>query len=192
MKPMNDVTQVLIAAGQGKSDAVNQLWSIVYDELRRIAHRQLLGERNRRMLCTTALVHEAYLRLVDQQEIEWQNRAHFFGIAARVMRRIIVDNARKHRALKRGGGQLKESFDEARFVPDERVQEVLDLDEALDQLGMINDRWSRVVECKYFGGLKEEEIAEILEVSVRTIERDWVKARAWLYQWMHASPMVEA
>lgn len=190
-KRTSEVTQVLIAAGHGESDAINQLWSIVYDELRAIAHRQLHSERNRRMLCTTALVHEAYLRLVDQQEIEWQNRGHFFGIASRVMRRIIVDNARKQRAQKRGGGQDKESFDEARFVPEERVQEVLDLDEALEQLNLINDRWSQVVECKYFGGLKEEEIAEILEVSVRTVERDWVKARAWLYQWMHA-PMVTA
>lgn len=164
---------------------MNQLWSIVYDELRKIAHHQLLAESNRRMLSTTALVHEAYLRLVDDKSIEWKNRAHFFGIASRVMRRVIVDNARKHCAQKRGGGQRPESFDEARFVPENRIQEVLDLDEALTALDKIHQRWSKVVECKYFGGLKEAEIAEILNVSVRTVERDWVKARAWLYHHMH-------
>ena len=143
------------------------------------------------VLSTTALVHEAYLRLVDEQSIEWQNRAHFFGIASRVMRRVIVDNARKQCAQKRGGGQQAESFDEARFVPENRIQEVLDLDEALNALERINARWSKVVECKYFGGLKEAEIADILEVSIRTVERDWVKARAWLYHHMH-KPMAAA
>ena len=185
MKNPSSVTEVLIAAGKGEDEAVNQLWSIVYDELRRIAHHQLLSERNKRMLSTTALVHEAYLRLVDDQEIEWQSRAHFFGIASRVMRRVIVDNARKQCAQKRGGGIPAESFDEARFVPEDRIQEVLDLDEALNALESINERWSKVVECKYFGGLKEREIAEILDVSVRTVERDWVKARAWLYHHMY-------
>ncbi len=181
----SSVTEVLIAAGKGEDKAVNQLWSIVYDELRKIAHHQLRSERNKRMLSTTALVHEAYLRLVDDQDIEWQNRAHFFGIASRVMRRVIVDNARKHCAQKRGGGLHPESFDEARFVPEDKIQEVLDLDEALSTLEMINERWSKVVEFKYFGGLKEDEIAEILGVSVRTVERDWVKARAWLYHHMY-------
>ena len=184
MPQENNVTQVLIAAGNGEAEAAERLWAIVYDELRRIAHFQLLGERNRRMLSTTALVHEAYLRLVDETQIRWQNRAHFFGIASRVMRRVIVDNARKFTAQKRGGGAIPESFDEARFVPEDRIQEVLDLDEALDQLSKINERWGSVVECKYFGGLKEEEIAEFLGVSVRTVERDWVKARAWLYHYM--------
>lgn len=185
MKNPSSVTEVLIAAGRGEDEAVNRLWTIVYDELRRIAHHQLLSERNKRMLSTTALVHEAYLRLVDDKAVEWKSRAHFFGIASRVMRRVIVDNARKHCAQKRGGGVPEESFDEARFVPENRIQEVLDLDEALTSLEAINERWSKVVECKYFGGLKEEEIAGILEVSVRTVERDWVKARAWLYHHMH-------
>ncbi len=185
MKTTSKVTEVLIAARKGEDDAVNQLWSIVYQKLRQIAHHQLLGESNRRMLSTTALVHEAYLRLVDERDIEWKNRAHFFGIASRVMRRVIVDNARKHCAQKRGGGQLEESFDEARFVPEHRIQEVLDLDEALHALDKIHSRWSKVVECKYFGGLKEAEIAEVLGISVRTVERDWVKARAWLYHHMH-------
>ena len=190
MNQKNEVTRFLVAAGNGEAEAANQLWSVVYDELRRIAHHHLLGERNRKMLSTTALVHEAYLRLVDDTHIEWQNRAHFFGIASRVMRRVIVDNARKHNAKKRGGGVAPESFDEARFVPEHRIQEVLDLDEALDQLCKINERWGRVVECKYFGGLKESEIADFLEVSVRTVERDWVKARAWLYH--HMQPTAAA
>lgn len=185
MKNTSNVTEVLIAARKGEDDAQNQLWAIVYDELRKIAHLQLRGESNRRMLSTTALVHEAYLRLVDEQSIEWKNRSHFFGIASRVMRRVIVDNARKQCAQKRGGGQLAESFDEARFVPENRIQEVLDLDEALNALEHINARWGKVVECKYFGGLKEAEIADILDVSIRTVERDWVKARAWLYHHMH-------
>ncbi len=191
MKNTSNVTEVLIAARKGEDDAQNQLWAIVYDELRKIAHLQLRSESNRRMLSTTALVHEAYLRLVDEQSIEWKNRAHFFGIASRVMRRVIVDNARKQCAQKRGGGQLAESFDEARFVPENRLQEVLDLDESLNALEHINARWSKVVECKYFGGLKEAEIADILDVSIRTVERDWVKARAWLYHHMH-KPMAEA
>ena len=191
MKNTSNVTEVLIAARKGEGEAVNQLWSIVYDELRKIAHHQLLSESNKRMLSTTALVHEAYLRLVDDQGIEWQNRAHFFGIASRVMRRVIVDNARKHCAQKRGGGQIAESFDEARFVPENRIQEVLDLDEALTSLEQIHDRWSKVVEFKYFGGMKEAEIAEFLKVSVRTVERDWVKARAWLFHHLH-QPVAEA
>ncbi|MFK7846278.1 MAG: sigma-70 family RNA polymerase sigma factor [Rhodothermales bacterium] len=191
MKNTSNVTQVLIAARKGEEEAKNQLWSIVYDELRKIAHHQLVSESNKRMLSTTALVHEAYLRLVDEQGIEWQSRAHFFGIASRVMRRVIVDNARKHCAQKRGGGLPPESFDEARFVPEDRLQEVIDLDDALNALDKIHTRWSKVVECKYFGGLKEDEIAEILEVSVRTIERDWAKARAWLYHYMN-KPTAEA
>lgn len=184
MKKEQDVTQVLIAASQGNSRASEQLWSIVYNELRRIAHRQLMGERDRRLLSTTGLVHEAYLRLVDDIQISWQDRSHFFGIASRVMRRVIVDNARRHCAQKRGGGLMDESFDEERFLPDDRMQEVLDLDDALSRLTELNARWSQVVECRYFGGLTEEETAEALGVSVRTVERDWVKARAWLYNHM--------
>lgn len=185
MKSKQDVTEVLYAARRGEEDAENQLWSIVYDELRKIAHRQLVSEKNKRMLSTTALVHEAYLRLIDEKNIEWEGRAHFFAIASRVMRRVIVDNVRKHFAQKRGGGQIVESFNEAQFVPEDRMQEVLDLDEALRMLERVHKRWCRVVECKYFGGLKEAEIAEMLEVSTRTVERDWVKAKGWLYNHMY-------
>ena len=185
MKP-TDVTLILKAAGRGESGASDKLWSAVYEELHRIARRQLAGEYQRRHLSTTALVHEAYLRLVDDEQMEWENRSHFYGIAARVMRRVIVDNARKYKAIKRGGGQAAEEFDESRFVAEDRVQEVLDIDEALSQLCKIHARWCKVVECKYFGGLKEDEIAELLDVSVRTVERDWAKARTWLYHYMHA------
>ena len=186
MTPLTEVTLILQAAGRGEVGASDKLWKMVYNEMHRIAHRQLAGEYNKRHLSTTALVHEAYLRLVDDNHIEWESRAHFFGIAARIMRRVLVDNARKYRALKRGGGNPDESFDEARFVPEDRVQEVIDIDDALNQLCRIHERWSRVVECKYFGGLKEDEIASILGVSVRTVERDWVKAKAWLYNHMRA------
>ena len=186
MNDPTEVTLVLRAAGRGEAGASDKLWSIVYDELHQIARRQLAGEYNRRHLSTTALVHEAYLRLVDDKKIDWENRNHFYGIAARVMRRVLVDNARKYRALKRGGGVRDESFDEARIMQEDKVQEVLDIDDALTQLCKIHDRWCRVVECKYFGGLKENEIAELLNVSVRTVERDWVKARAWLYNYLNA------
>lgn len=186
MAALTNVTLILQAYGRGEAGASERLWKMVYEELHRIAQRQLAGEYNRRHLSTTALVHEAYLRLVDGDKIAWESRAHFFGIAARVMRRVLVDNARKYRALKRGGGSQDESFDESRFVPENRVQEVIDVDDALTQLCRIHDRWSRVVECKYFGGLKEDEIAKVLGVSVRTVERDWAKAKAWLYNYMHA------
>ena len=186
MTALTDVTLILQAYGRGESGASEKLWKMVYEELHRIAQRQLAGEYNRRHLSTTALVHEAYLRLVDDDKIEWESRAHFFGIAARVMRRVLVDNARRYRAIKRGGGNPDESFDESRFVPENRIQEVIDVDEALTQLCRIHERWSQVVECKYFGGLKEEEIARVLGVSVRTVERDWVKAKAWLYNYMYA------
>ena len=186
MSALNEVTLILQAYGKGEAGASEKLWKMVYEELHRIAQRQLAGEYNRRHLSTTALVHEAYIRLVDGNiNIEWESRSHFFGIAARVMRRVLVDNARRCKALKRGGGSQDESFDESRFVPENRVQEVIDVDEALSQLCRIHERWSRVVECKYFGGLKEDEIAQILGISVRTVERDWAKAKAWLYNYMH-------
>lgn len=184
MATRSDVTQVLREASGGSQEAANRLFPLVYDELSRLAASVLKPERSGHTLQATALVHEAYLRLVDDIQISWQDRSHFFGIASRVMRRVIVDNARRHCAQKRGGGLMDESFDEERFLPDDRMQEVLDLDEALSRLTELNARWSQVVECRYFGGLTEEETAEALGVSVRTVERDWVKARAWLYNHM--------
>ncbi len=185
MNTSDDVTLVLKAACEGDRDAEERLWNLVYDELRHMAHRQLAREYNRRHLSTTALVHEAYLRLFNDAPVAWESRAHFFGIASRVMRRVIVDTARRYQAQKRGGGRQELAFDESHFVPEDRMQEVIEVDEALEKLTEVHARWGRVVECKYFAGLKEDEIADILDVSVRTVERDWSKARTWLYHYLH-------
>lgn len=183
-----EFTQLLRAASAGDDDAKKRLWTLMYDELRRVAHDQLLAERRGHTLSTTGLVHEAYLRLVDQEQIEVKDRAHFRGVAARVMREILIDYARKRKAQKRGGGQPHLRFDEALHQPDEQAEDLLALDEALSRLERLNERLSKVVECRYFGGFTEEETAEVLNVSVRTVERDWVKARGWLYQHLYGSP----
>jgi RNA polymerase sigma factor (TIGR02999 family) len=160
---------------------MDRLFPLVYWELRRIAHGQLQREHPGHTLGTTGLVHETYLKLVDQTRADWQDRAHFFAVAARAMRRILVDYARRHRALRRGGGWRSVTLtDEATAV--ERGEELIALDEALDRLATLNPRLSQVVECRYFGGLSEEETAKALGVTTRTAQRDWVKARAWLYQ----------
>lgn len=153
-------------------------WS--YEELRRIAHRQLHLERPGHTLGTTGLVHETYVRLVDQTRVEWRDRAQFFGAAAWAMRRILVDYARLHRAARRGGGVQRVSLtDDAPAA--ERGEMILALDEAMERLAALDRRLCRVVECRYFGGLSEEETAEVLGVTRRTVQRDWVKARGWLY-----------
>jgi RNA polymerase sigma factor (TIGR02999 family) len=158
---------------------------LVYDELRRIAHRQLASERSGHTLSTTALVHEAYLRLVDQKRVQWSDRAHFFAIATRAMRRILVDYARRHRALRRGRGQRPVSLEDSAVgsvAAADRAEELIALDEALDRLATLDERLCRVVECRFFGGLTEVETATVLGVTARTVARDWVKARGWLYQ----------
>ena len=161
---------------------MDRLFPLVYAELRRIAHRQLQGERPGHTLGTTGLVHETYLKLVDQTRVQWRDRAHFFALASRAMRQILVDYARRYRAQRRGGGTRRVSLNEA-IVPDERQAELmLAVHEALERLSAMNERLSRVVECRYFGGLSEEETAVALGVSARTVERDWVKAKGWLYQ----------
>jgi RNA polymerase sigma factor (TIGR02999 family) len=164
----------------------------MYDELRRIAHGQLLQERPGHTLSTTALVHEAYLRLVDQDEIRLTDRTHFQAVAARTMRQILVDYARKHKAEKRGGGRPDVPFDEAVHRTDERADALLALDEALGRLERLSERLSKVVECRYFGGLTMGETAAVLGLSVRTVERDWIKARGWLYQQMYGASGREA
>lgn len=184
----HDVTQALIAASDGDSDAANRLWMLAYDELRRIASRQLQGERRDHTLSATALVHEAYFRLVDQTRVSWQGRAHFYGVASQAMRRILVSYARSRMAQKRGGGQHKVTLDAEIHVGDDRVEELIALDDALEKLAQLNERLSKVVECRYFGGLTNEETAEVLDVSVRTIERDWVKAKGWLYSQLYGNP----
>lgn len=177
-----DVTALLIAWSNGDERARDQLLPLVYDELREIAHRYLSRERRDHTLQTTALVHEAYLRLIDRRAVQWQNRAHFFGVAAQLMRRILIDYARSHQTAKRGQGAVKLSLDDAVNVADERAGVLLAVDEALDRLAQFDQTKSRVVELKFFGGLTVEETAEALGLSVPTIVRQWRLAKAWLYQ----------
>ncbi len=188
MRPSKrEITRLLRAAGAGDDDAKKRLWTLMYDELRQIAHGQLLAERVDHTLSTTGLVHEAYLRLIDQEQIQVKDRVHFQMVAARVMREILIDYARKRKAQKRGGGRPDLLFDEAIHQANEQADDLLTLDEALSQLEQLNERLSKVVECRYFGGFTREETAEVMGVSVRTVERDWVKARGWLYQHMYGS-----
>ena len=157
---------------------------MVYEELRRLAHRYMSRERPGHSLQTTALVHEAYLRLIDQKHVQWQNRAHFFAIAAEMMRRILITHAQSHAYAKRGGGTVNVSLDEAAILSRERASELIALDEALTNLTAIDGRRSRVVELRFFGGLSNEEIAEVLKISPNTVTRDWNVAKAWLYREM--------
>jgi RNA polymerase sigma factor (TIGR02999 family) len=177
----HDVTDILLDLPGGRQ-AVDRLLPLVYEELRRIGHRLLQGENAGHTLTTTALVHEGYLRLVDQRRVTWVDRAHFLAVAATSMRRILVDSARRRTASKRGAGGRPLRLNEAIALADERAQEMLDLDEALTRLATLNERLARVVECRFFGGLTTEETAAALDVTPRTIERDWAKAKSWLYQ----------
>jgi RNA polymerase sigma factor (TIGR02999 family) len=154
----------------------------VYDELRKLASRYLRRERSDHTLQTTALVHEAYLKLVDQKGADWQNRVQFFAVAAQLMRRILVDYARSHRASKRGGSLYKVSLDEALVPAEEKDAELLALDEALERLAAIDPQQSRVVELRVFAGLTQEEIAQAMDISPRTVRREWSMAKAWLHQ----------
>jgi RNA polymerase sigma factor (TIGR02999 family) len=175
-----EVTQLLVAWSNGDRAALEQLTPLIYSELHQMAHRQLGRERRGHTLQTTALVHEAYLRLIDQKEVRWQNRAHFFAIAARMMRRILVDYARARHVAKRGGGAQQVSLEEALEVSDERAADVIALDEALLALAELDSRKSRIIELRFFGGLSIEETAEVLGVSPGTVMRDWTFAKAWL------------
>ena len=178
----DDITGLLLAWRAGDRGALDRLFPLVYQELGRIAHRQLGRERPDHTLGTTALVHEAYLKLVDQTRARWENRAQFFAVAARAMRRILVDYARRHGALKRGGAAAQVSLSDATLVADQRADALVALDEALTRLAAVDERLCRVVECRFFGGLTEEETAEALELTARTVRRDWVKAKGWLHQ----------
>ena len=176
------VTELLTRWSQGDDAALAELTPLIYEELRRLAHHQMGGQRPDHTLQTTALVNEAYLRLVDWKNVEWQNRAHFFGVASQIMRRILVDYARAQHRAKRGGEALQVSLSQAAGLPVARVTDVVALDEALAALETLSARQSRVVELRYFGGLSLEETAEVLNVSVGTVRRDWSLARAWLYR----------
>jgi RNA polymerase sigma-70 factor (ECF subfamily) len=179
------VTELLVRWSQGDDAALAELTPLVYEELRRLAHRQMSAERSGHTLQTTALVNEAYLRLADQTNSRWQNRAHFFAVAARAMRQILVSYARSQRSQKRGGGTIKIELDEAALVSPEESKEIVDLHEALETLATLDSRKAQVVELKYFGGLNYDEMAEVLKISPVTARRDWKFARAWLYKELH-------
>jgi RNA polymerase sigma factor (TIGR02999 family) len=176
------ITELLRGLRRGEPDAMERLMPLVYDELRRIAHRQLGRERDEHTVGTTALVHEAYLRLVDQRRTEWNDRAHFYGVASQAMRRVLLDYARRHRAAKRDGTLRQVPLDDAVLAAEERADELLALDEALRRLAEVAPRLARVVELRFFGGLTEADAGTVLGVDARTVRRDWVKARAWLHQ----------
>jgi RNA polymerase sigma-70 factor (ECF subfamily) len=175
------VTQLLIELTRGNHAAVDALLPLIYDELRSLAANYLRRERPDHTLQPTALVHEAYLRLVDQTRVNWQNRAHFFGVAAQMMRRILVDHARAHKAGKRGADFERFSLDENIDKAVERSHELVALDEALRELAEIDEQKSRIIELRYFGGLTVEETAEVLGLSPVTVKRHWRMAKAWLY-----------
>jgi RNA polymerase sigma-70 factor, ECF subfamily len=177
----DDVTLLLSQLSEGDQSVIPRLIPVVYDELRHLAASHMRYERPDHTLRTTALVHEAYIRLVEQRQVNWKSRAHFFGIAAQLMRRILVDHARNHLRKKRGGEQQKLSLDEAATVSLGRSAEVVAVDEALGRLAKLDPRQNQIVELRFFGGLSTEETAEVLGVSARTVEREWSLAKAWLY-----------
>jgi RNA polymerase sigma-70 factor (ECF subfamily) len=177
---IQQVTELLQAWSQGQDAALDELLPVVHQELRRLARRYMFAERPGHTLQTTALVNEAYLRLVNSRQVNWQNRAHFFAISAQLMRRILVDSARAHRGAQRGGGIPKVTLDEALIGPQEKGQDLVALDDALKTLSGVDPRKSRVVELRFFGGLSTEEIAEVLKVHPNTVLRDWRLAKMWL------------
>ena len=186
-RPDPEITQALVALRERTPGAMDRLMPLVYDQLRQVAHHQLGAEPAGHTLSTTALVHEAYLKLVDQSRVQWQDRAHFFAVASRAMRRILIDYARRHRALRRGGSPdgrrpAPVSLDDVDLPVHERAEALLALDDALDRLEQVQERMARVVECRFFAGLTEEETAAALSVSKRTVAREWALARGWLYQ----------
>ena len=180
-----EVTGLLTRWSQGDGAALAELTPLVYEELRRLAHHFMEGQRTDHTLQTTALINEAYLRLADQANPHWQNRAHFFAVAARAMRQIVVDYARSQQSQKRGGGLLRIELDEAAIVSPAESKEIVDLHEALERLATLDSRKAQVVELKYFGGLNYDEMAEVLKISRVTVRRDWDFARAWLHMELH-------
>jgi RNA polymerase sigma factor (TIGR02999 family) len=178
----HEVTQILHDWRDGDREAPERLMPLIYDEMRRLARTHLAREGGDHTLQPTALVNEAYLRLVDQTRVNWQNRSHFFGIATSMMRRVLIDHARAHATNKRGGGAIRLSIDDVQVPAEQRAASLIALDEALEKLAQMDERKSRVVEMRFFGGMSDEEIAEVLDVSVRTVLRDWKTARLWLYR----------
>jgi RNA polymerase sigma factor (TIGR02999 family) len=181
MSSSSGITQLLSEWNKGDREALDRMLPLVYDELRRMAARRLSGERSDHTLQPTALVHEAYLRLVEQERVNWQNRAQFYGVAAEMMRRILINHAKNRKAAKRGGTAVKVSLDETEKAAEKEDLKLLALDEALDHFAVDYPRQARVVELKYFMGLSIDEIGEVLKVEHATVERDWKFAQAWLH-----------
>jgi len=178
-----NITQLLVAWNQGDREALAQLTPLVYRELHRLAHSYLAGERRGHVLQTTALVNEAFVRLIDWQQVEWKNRAHFYGVTATLMRHILVQFAREQQAAKRGGGQgIQVSLSEAAAISTQNNPDLVALDDALTALEKLDPRQARIVELRFFGGLSLEEAAEVVRVSISTVRRDWRMAQAWLHQ----------
>lgn len=187
LRGREDVTEALVALREGAPDALDHLMPLVYEELRRVAHRHLAADPTGHTLSTTALVHEAYLRLVDQTRVRWQDRQHFFAISSRLMRRVLIDYARRHLAARRGGSPdgkpaRRVSLDIVDLPVEQRAEALLALDEALERLGRVDERLARVVDCRFFAGLTEPETAAVLGVSRRTVAREWALAKGWLYR----------
>jgi RNA polymerase sigma factor (TIGR02999 family) len=178
------ITELLINWRNGDTAALDQLMPIVYEELRRLARGFMGRERNNHTLQTSALINEAYLKLVDQDETNWQNRAHFFAVAAQIMRHILVDHARSYGYEKRGAGAQRVSLDDAKVFSEERARELVALDEALKDLATVDPRKSRLVELRFFGGLNIDETAEVMDLSPTTVQREWRAAKAWLQRFI--------
>jgi RNA polymerase sigma-70 factor, ECF subfamily len=176
------VTVLLAQARAGDSSALESIYPIVYNELHELASRQLRREQDGHTLSPTALLHEAYIRLIDYRHIDWQDRAHFLAIASTAMRRVLVDHARSHRSLKRGGELQRVPLESADAIAESPAAMIVALDDALDRLRGLDERQARVVEYRFFGGMTEEETAAVLGIGLRTVKRDWAKARSWLYR----------
>jgi|SRR5215212_6724586 len=181
-QPGSTITVLLAKARSGDSSALANVFPLIYDELRRLARQQLQREPDGHTLSPTALVHEAYMRLIDYSRMEWAGRAHFLAVAATAMRRILVDHARGHRSVKRGGMLRRVSIDDVELGTEDRAELLVAIDDALDRLKGIDARQAQVVECRFFGGMTEEETAAALGISVRTAKRDWAKAKSWLHR----------
>jgi RNA polymerase sigma factor (TIGR02999 family) len=183
----HEVTQLLAEWSRGEEAALQKLTPLVYEELRHLAHRYMEGQRQDHTLQTTALVNEAYLRLVDQTKPNFTNRSHFFAVAAKAMRQILVDYAKSQQRRKRGAGVSKVELDETALISPEQSDAILDLNDALERLTSLDSRAAQGVELRYFGGLNQDEIAQVLRISAVTVRRDWVFARAWLYKELHTA-----
>lgn len=191
--PSSEITQLLVGWRDGDQQALNALLPLVHDELRKLARGYMRRERADHTLQTTALVNEAYLRLGKGEVANWQNRTHFFAVAAQVMRRVLIDHARSYRYEKRGGGAQRVDIDDLHGMSEERASELIDLDEALSSLASVDQRKSRIIELRFFGGLNIDEVAEILELSPTTVQREWRAARAWLQRFLKGDdPLVDS